>query len=655
MNIGAFGENFPYSNFHDLNMDWIIKIAKDFLDQYTTIQDTIDQGLTDLETKADTLENLLQSWYDTHSQDIANQLASALADMATALTSAISSFNASADAKAQQTIASIPADYTELSNRVGLLQPLAQNTDIDTYKVQGRYLKYGVTDYYVHDPLNGTPALFEVVDIDGTCYQKFTEVFNNGRILIRMEYPEGTWKRYFEFNAIKPTYAKSLNEEIGGVSYKENSIVITPSAMEYGIYTNQTGELEDTTSWKRTNQLIRVTEKTGIGLGSSYTNYVYAIFFNSQFEYIGYSNLQNTMIPCITPPNTCYMGINWQNTNEFPASLTLTLTTAKEKTFFDRYTTLEDGAFNIVDAIISESDITYDDAYVSICIPYPKFKYAFVTMNFNDAYQCICRNSAMELIDNQRVISFMNPVGKLYEIPSGTASVIMNIPKDGYVSVTYEDELDNDYLSNKQVCAIGDSITYIDGRTIGGVTRAEGWQKQLRKSGAVVQNYGYSGYSYADSGNGESVVTAFKNEVITLTNYDIVVLMAGLNDERVDTPLGNQNTTYQYPNTDITTFRGAVGNIIAYLRNQNPNIRIYICGITPSEDSSREYGKWTQYNNALKDCCDYWNVPFIDVSKYINTKPKQANFSEYFYDTTHPNAKGMTLIGDAIAKYINNN
>ena len=27
MNGGAFGENFPYSNFHDLNMDWIIKIA----------------------------------------------------------------------------------------------------------------------------------------------------------------------------------------------------------------------------------------------------------------------------------------------------------------------------------------------------------------------------------------------------------------------------------------------------------------------------------------------------------------------------------------------------------------------------------------------------------------------------------------------------
>ena len=70
MNNGAFGENFPYSNFHDLNMDWIIKIAKDFLDQYTNIQNTIDEGLEELNSTYENLNNLLQEWYDTHSEDI---------------------------------------------------------------------------------------------------------------------------------------------------------------------------------------------------------------------------------------------------------------------------------------------------------------------------------------------------------------------------------------------------------------------------------------------------------------------------------------------------------------------------------------------------------------------------------------------------------
>ena len=129
MNTGAFGEGFPYTNFHNLNMDWIIKIAKDFLDQYTHIQDVISQGLTDLDDKttagltslqdkADTLEGLLQAWYNTHSQDIANQLANAILELNQQLATNIASFNSSADAKALATIATIPDDYTTLFNRV---------------------------------------------------------------------------------------------------------------------------------------------------------------------------------------------------------------------------------------------------------------------------------------------------------------------------------------------------------------------------------------------------------------------------------------------------------------------------------------------------------------------------------------------------------
>lgn len=112
-------ENFPYTNFHELNLDWIAKIAKDFLEQYTHIQELISNGeqslqdltasgLADLQEKADALEQLLQEWYNTHSEDIAQELTRALNE-------AISSFNSFADQKAQTTIASIPADYTALS------------------------------------------------------------------------------------------------------------------------------------------------------------------------------------------------------------------------------------------------------------------------------------------------------------------------------------------------------------------------------------------------------------------------------------------------------------------------------------------------------------------------------------------------------------
>ena len=129
MNTGIFGEGFPYSNFHDLNMDWIIKIAKDFLDQYTSIQQLIDEGKADitalteeseasLNELAQTLEGLLNQWYETHSEDIAEELSDALADISSALSTALADFTTGANQRAQQAIQSIPSDYTALYNQV---------------------------------------------------------------------------------------------------------------------------------------------------------------------------------------------------------------------------------------------------------------------------------------------------------------------------------------------------------------------------------------------------------------------------------------------------------------------------------------------------------------------------------------------------------
>lgn len=130
-------EQFPYSNFHDLNLDWIIKIAKDFLDQYTHIQDIIsggesslqnltETGLAELRALADQLETLLQQWYDTHSEDIANQLANAIAQ-----------FNTSALQIAQDASQSIPEDYSDLTRLVNDIRERlydTQRTILDNYR-----------------------------------------------------------------------------------------------------------------------------------------------------------------------------------------------------------------------------------------------------------------------------------------------------------------------------------------------------------------------------------------------------------------------------------------------------------------------------------------------------------------------------------------
>lgn len=136
----GLGEGFPYTNFHELNMDWIIKIAKDFLDQYTHIQEIIaqgiedignktEEGLEDLQEKYDALETLLNEWYETHSEDIANALADALSDLNDwytthenylnqTLAANIAEFTAEANARALEALATIPADFTSFYNSV---------------------------------------------------------------------------------------------------------------------------------------------------------------------------------------------------------------------------------------------------------------------------------------------------------------------------------------------------------------------------------------------------------------------------------------------------------------------------------------------------------------------------------------------------------
>ena len=78
MNNGAFGENFPYANFHDLNLDWIIKELK------TIIKDEADQN-EKLEQLAQSISEL-EEWVDNYDptfiqQTVREYLESILANM----------------------------------------------------------------------------------------------------------------------------------------------------------------------------------------------------------------------------------------------------------------------------------------------------------------------------------------------------------------------------------------------------------------------------------------------------------------------------------------------------------------------------------------------------------------------------------------------
>lgn len=115
MSIGAFGENFPYTNFHNLNTDWILGEIVKFKEEYTNVQNLINETTTaDIERLNNAKNEMLlalNTWYNEHSEEINEDLANAINDFQVAVTNIV-----------DQTIPSIPADYTALSNSVVALE-----------------------------------------------------------------------------------------------------------------------------------------------------------------------------------------------------------------------------------------------------------------------------------------------------------------------------------------------------------------------------------------------------------------------------------------------------------------------------------------------------------------------------------------------------
>ena len=140
------GNGFPFTNFHDLNLDWIIAVIKDFYSKYTTIDDKIATGKTELESTYNRLIGLLDLWYNTHSSDIEAEL-----------TEAIASFTTQAQAVATTVINSIPQEYTALSRSVNAFVEISAN-QIITYDYTTKELVFPHGFFCIY---NGVPRAIE--------------------------------------------------------------------------------------------------------------------------------------------------------------------------------------------------------------------------------------------------------------------------------------------------------------------------------------------------------------------------------------------------------------------------------------------------------------------------------------------------------------
>lgn len=297
-----------------------------------------------------------------------------------------------------------------------------------------------------------------------------------------------------------------------------------------------------------------------------------------------------------------------------------------------------------------------------VVVPIPNASFAFI--NSEASYNAICKaaDGTTVLYNGSSGFTQIAPYGRLYPIPSGTAIIFFNIYKnqvDGignysnYISFIRNGE----GLQGKKIACIGDSITWLDGQSggYGDSTNFVGYEAVLRKRGADVRNFGWSGYPYADL-TAENVNYGIHKQIVTegadLTDFDIAILFGGANDMLYSSPLGASSEDYSSPNLDGTTFNGAIGGIINYIRSNNANCKIFICTMLPSEAVSRSYDVNSEYRDAVIQNGKFWQVPVIDMYTLINAHPTSSQFDNYFYDVTHPNARGMARIGEIIANFV---
>lgn len=218
------GERFPYANFHAMNQDWILNVVKEFYEKYSTIQDAITSGKTELEQTYNHLLELLNLWYTSHSEDIADELSQAISD-----------FDTQARTIAAEVIGGIPADYSVLNKSVNAYFAVSENLKIN-YNYGTKVITFPGSTFCIYrgSPYNFTNAL--ALDVSAKLQSEacnlwmladrsiVAETFNSRPTDPSALYLGTIYGKYVFINGVNPEYITITTADgITGSMYSNNN------------------------------------------------------------------------------------------------------------------------------------------------------------------------------------------------------------------------------------------------------------------------------------------------------------------------------------------------------------------------------------------------------------------------------------------------
>ena len=464
------------------------------------------------------------------------------------------------------------------------------------------------------------------------------------------------------FNTLKQIltpYANKINlhteeiEEIQGdvsevkadLAYKVNHAVIYCDDVEDGYYSNNNGQKMPNTSssnYKRTKTLIPVEE------GALYVadRIAMCACFDKDGTFLTnitiYSAADKYLRKTI-PTGTTHVGLTATNAPSF----TLTKVDASGVKGIE-YPYTSEGCVHIPSCWCNgNGGVSSTNNFDMLVIPVKEGERWYVSNQAD--YNLICLDEAGTKLT--ATYESRSPIGKVVTVPAGAKTMYANLYRARTKGVNSEM---SDYVARvdgKKILAIGDSLTWLDGRqNYGGMKYFSGWQRQLKLAGYDVTNAGWSGYPYAtglDIAN--NVDYSIYKELVTNTydvsGYDIIILFGGTNDVLYNGALGGRPTDYSNRTFDASTFNGALGGIISYIRTNNTTALILLASFPKSEAVTRSYSNAKSRVDEIKYNADFWSCKYVDIWEDLNIQPTYDGFEQYFYDATHANFSGMEKIG----------
>lgn len=206
------------------------------------------------------------------------------------------------------------------------------------------------------------------------------------------------------------------------------------------------------------------------------------------------------------------------------------------------------------------------------------------------------------------------------------------------------------YFKNRKLCCIGDSWVWIDRQKTSVVNlgnRLMGWQEYVGLLYESVTNFGFSGGRWGPSADTtpniyDGIVTAG----VDLSGFDDFILLGGFNGMGTASyelgTLGTYNENTSGPNTMLGAMRG----VMDYIWQQNPDAKIYLM-TCPHVQVYYQYAtarnRFETYRSEILRIAHVLGVEVIDIEVGAGFTP--YNYTKVTYDRVHPNNKGQAMIG----------